>query len=304
MVATSRTSIRGVSPEKSISLENHNLLDSVMESLSSIREMSHSTFHVMSEFIQMQKMHSIEYFARGLAHDLNSGLTVLQSQIYLLEKSVNDPELLGRVGMIRKVSENLEGLVNRLTIIGPEELPEDLAHRDLSVEAKLSMDAMVSSLLPGIRLHFSALSKPLPVLLCLGDVWRVLSNLVKNAQEAMPEGGDLLVGVKRVEVDREYCRRHGNARRGAYAMLSVSDHGEGIAPELQSRIFDPMFTTKEGDGDSGKKEERGWGLAIVYSLVSQRGGWIDVQSKEGQGTTFEVFFPISGENLNMEQKDG
>ena len=294
----SRTSIRGIyrkSPEAilpSVSGKNLSVLDSVMESLSSIRDMSTSTYHIMSEFVQMQKMSSIENLAKGLSHDLNSGLMVLQAVIFQLERKELDPEISRRVAHMRKVAENLEGLVKRLKIIGPEELPSDLALRDFSIETKLSMDAMASSINHNIRLHFSTPSTPLPVLLCQGDIWRLLTNLLNNAQDAMPDGGDLLVGVKRINVDSDYCLRHGNARVGTFAMLYVCDHGKGMAPELQDRIFDPMFTTKEIGKEKG---EYGWGLSIVYALVHQRGGWIDVQSTLGEGTTFEVFLPVTSE---------
>ncbi|MEA1867334.1 MAG: ATP-binding protein, partial [Thermodesulfobacteriota bacterium] len=115
------------------------------------------------------------------------------------------------------------------------------------------------------------------------------SNLAVNVQEAMTEGGDLLVGTFKRTVDSSYCRRHGNAYPGTFAVLSVCDYGPGIPKDVLDRIFDPLFSTKEMNG---KNRKRGWGLAIVFALIRRRGGWIDVTSVLGEGSTFEVFLPL------------
>jgi signal transduction histidine kinase len=91
-------------------------------------------------------------------------------------------------------------------------------------------------------------------------------------------------------VDTAYCQNHGNAYPGYFAVLSVKDEGVGIAPDALPRIFDPLFSTKSPCPDGQK---RGWGLAIVYTLVRRRGGWIDVESRPEKGTRFEVFIPVS-----------
>lgn len=297
----SRTAIRGrvrhdfrIKSGPETCLEGVPVLNSVRDSLCNIKQLVDSTHHAMSEFIQMQKMASMEYLARGLAHDINSGLIILETEICMIEKTISQPEVAERITNIRKVTENLESLIQRLNMIGPEEVPTDLAHRDFSLEIKQVTDAMASSLKHNIHLHFLAYEFPLPVLLCQGDAWRILSNLMNNAQEAMPKGGDLLVGTYHREIGSDYCRKHGNARRGTFAMLSVCDHGAGMSPEMIDRIFDPLFSTKKGGMQHEGKH--GWGLAIVYSLVRRRGGWIDVTSAMGDGTTFEVFLPLSTEN--------
>ncbi|WP_456431677.1 ATP-binding protein [Thermosulfuriphilus sp.] len=87
------------------------------------------------------------------------------------------------------------------------------------------------------------------------------------------------------KVDRHYCREHGNAREGRFAVIRIKDQGKGIRPQDLSRIFDPYFSRNKG-------KDRGLGLAITYSLVRKRGGWIDVQSLWGKGSTFEIFLPL------------
>jgi signal transduction histidine kinase len=234
-------------------------------------------------------MASMEHLASGLCHDLNNGLLTIAATIYLLEKEFPQPDIQQKVLAVRKVLDNMEGLVNHLQALGPDEITVELAYRDLSIEVKLVLDALKSSFAENINLHFTPCGKPLPVLLSQGDIWRILSNLAVNAQEAMAEGGDLLVGIFKRIVDSSYCRQHGNAYPGTFAVLSVCDHGSGIPKDMLNRIFDPLFSTKEA---SGKSRKRGWGLAIIFALIRRRGGWIDVTSIPGKGSTFEVFLPL------------
>ena len=265
------------------------VLAGVRDSLSVIRDLLDSTDHAVAEFIQIQKMASMEHLAKGLCHDLNNGLMAIRATVYRLERQFPQPDIRQKVLAVRKVLDSMEGLVNHLQALGPDEITAELAHRDLSVEVKLVLDALRSSFNKNINPHFTPCGRPLPVLLSQGDIWRILSNLAVNAKEAMAEGGDLLVGTFTRIVDNYYCRQHGNAYPGAFAVLSVCDHGSGIPKDMLDRIFDPLFSTKE----SGEKsQKRGWGLAIIFALIRRRGGWIDVTSIPGEGSTFEVFLPL------------
>ncbi|PXF56410.1 MAG: hypothetical protein C4B58_13570 [Deltaproteobacteria bacterium] len=291
-----RSSIRGlVTQRRSIgnvpqfAVAGGTALAGVRDSLNTIRDLLDSTDHAVAEFIQIQKMGSMEHLAGGLCHDLNNGLITIAATIYRLEKEFPQPDIRQKVLAVRKVLDNMEGLVNRLQALGPDEITVELAHRDLSVEVKLVLDALRSSFNKNINLHFTACGNPLPVLLSQGDIWRILSNLAVNVQEAMTEGGDLLVGTCKRTVDSSYCRRHGNAYPGTFAVLSVCDYGPGIPKDVLDRIFDPLFSTKDVNG---KNRKRGWGLAIVFALIRRRGGWIDVTSVLGEGSTFEIFLPL------------
>lgn len=265
------------------------VLAGVRDSLSIIRDLLDSTDHAVAEFIQIQKMASMEHLAKGLCHDLNNGLLTIAATIYRLEKEFPQPDIRQKVLAVRKVLDNMEGLVNHLQALGPDEITVELVHRDLTVEVKLVLDALRSSFNENINLHFTPCGNPLPVLLSQGDIWRILSNLAVNAQEAMAEGGDLLVGTFKRIVDNYYCRQHGNAYPGTFAVLSVCDHGSGIPKDMLDRIFDPLFSTKEV---KGKSQKRGWGLAIIFALIRRRGGWIDVASVPGKKSTFEIFLPL------------
>src|SRR6266542_1933186 len=125
-----------------------------------------------------------------------------------------------------------------------------------------------------------------------GMMDQVVMNLVVNARDAMPKGGESTISTEPVAVDHEHAARNSEARVGSHACLSVSDTGSGIPPDVLPRIFEPFFTTKElGKGT-------GLGLATVYGIVKQHEGWIEVESQVGVGTVFKVFLPAVTQSAN------
>jgi two-component system cell cycle sensor histidine kinase/response regulator CckA len=121
-----------------------------------------------------------------------------------------------------------------------------------------------------------------------GAIEQILFNLATNSRDAMPNGGGFQVRLYRAWLDEEHRRAHGWGALGEYVVLAVSDCGCGMTPEVRARVFDPFFTTKEvGKGT-------GLGMAMIYGLVKQHNGYIDVESEPGQGTTVRLFFPAVG----------
>ena len=118
------------------------------------------------------------------------------------------------------------------------------------------------------------------------QVEQILMNLVTNARDAMPGGGDLTVKTDLVKFDSEYIKTHGYGKTGSYALISVVDTGQGMDEKTKTKIFEPFFTTKEvGKGT-------GLGLSIVYGIIQQHHGDVLVSSEPGKGTAFKIYFPL------------
>jgi CheY-like chemotaxis protein len=120
-----------------------------------------------------------------------------------------------------------------------------------------------------------------------GNIEQVVMNLSINARDAMPKGGKLFIKTENVTIDGEYCRQYNAGRPGRFVCLSISDTGTGMDKHTQEHIFEPFFTTK----DAGKGT--GLGLSVVFGIVQQHQGWVNVYSEPGHGATFKVYFPAS-----------
>lgn len=233
----------------------------------------------------LQKFESIGRLAGGIAHDFNNALGVILCWADLGRNAASaDSKIREQFDKISRQAQHAAGLTAQLLAF---------ARRQVLQPQVLSLNDMVSDI---NRLLGAALGEQIDFrVLCAPDlqsvrvdptqVEQVLINLCINARDAMPRGGRLVVETKNIEVGQEFRDRHSYGVPGRYVLLSISDTGTGMDKATLDHIFEPFFTTKEpGKGT-------GLGLATVYGIVKQHGGFINVYSEPGNGTTFRVYLP-------------
>jgi signal transduction histidine kinase len=232
-----------------------------------------------------QKMEAIRRLAGGIAHDFNNVLTVIKgySQLSLMDLGKENP-LRGSIEEIQRASERASNLTRQMLLLTRRQDTEmkvlDLNHILLTLEKMLHRIIgedveLITKLTEGLgRVRIDD-----------GQIEQVIMNLSLNARDSMPNGGKLLIETANVMLDQEHARNHFAVKPGPHVMLSVTDTGCGMTPEVKERIFEPFFTTKE------KGKGTGLGLSTVYGIVKQSEGNILVYSEPGRGTTFKIYLP-------------
>jgi two-component system cell cycle sensor histidine kinase/response regulator CckA len=240
---------------------------------------------------QSQKMEAIGQLAGGVAHDFNNLLSVITgySEI-LLEHLEDDAPMRKPAEEIKRAGQRAASLTRQLLAFSRRQVlePKVLSLNIVVSEVERMLRRLIgedvdlqTSLYPAI-----GLVKADP-----GQIEQVIVNLAVNARDAMPRGGKLLIETSDVELDEHYTRLHPPMLPGRFAVLTVTDTGTGMDAETQAHIFEPFFTTKEpGKGT-------GLGLATVYGVVHQSGGFVCVDSEPGQGAQFKVYLPLVQEAI-------
>ncbi len=233
--------------------------------------------------IRSQKMEAVGRLAGGIAHDMNNLLTPILGAVEMLTFEVgNHPKARSHLEMIRQVVEQARSLTRQLLIfsrrnlISPERLNlnhilerfQELFPRIMGEQIRWTMD-----LAPDLPDIYAGASQ----------IEQLVLNLLVNAREAMPDGGDVRITTRRFTVEPTDMNRIAEMEPGEYVVLEVSDTGKGMTPEVQEHIFEPFYTTKP-DGS-------GMGLATVYAIVRQLNGHIHVYSEVGEGTLFRIYIP-------------
>ncbi len=236
---------------------------------------------------EAQKMEAVGNLAGGVAHDFNNILTGILGYAEILKMGPPSPEKVQKAAQV--IGEGAERAA-RLTeqLLGFARRGKHLNVRvDLNSVIRKVMDIIGRTVHTEIQIRddFQAAGGAS----VLGDpaqIHQVILNLAFNAVEAMPDGGTLTFGTQRVRLDGEQGRAHGGIAPGAYLRVTVAASGHGIPPEVRERIFEPFFTTKE------RGKGTGMGLAMVYGIVKNHGGSIDLESAPGRGTTFSLTLPL------------
>lgn len=235
---------------------------------------------------QAARMESIGRLAGGVAHDFNNMLSVILGYTELsLKNAGEDGALTQYLHEIMKAAEHSRDVTSQLLAF---------ARRDPAfprpIDLNLSVDETINTieLLMGedTRVLFRPGADLWKTSIDPSQVGRILVNLAVNARDAMPRGGDLCIETMNALIDEEFCRNHPDSYPGSFVKLTVGDTGTGMDTSTLSHIFEPFFTTKEvGKGT-------GLGLATVYGIVTQNKGFISVRSEPGQGTSFDLYFPL------------
>lgn len=233
-----------------------------------------------------QKLEAIGQLTAGIAHDFNNILTTIIANADLALDAVppEESELRSDIGEISGAARRAAEMIKKLMAFGRR---EHLDMEPLDLGKLLGETAsMLRRVLPeNIRIEVATDGGDSLIQGNRGAIEQILLNLAGNARDAMSKGGEFRLAIGRFSIDAEYRRTHGWGKPGPYILLAVSDTGTGMDARTRSRIFEPFFTTK------GIGHGTGLGLAMVYGLVKQHGGFIDVYSEVGLGTTFNMYFP-------------
>jgi len=236
---------------------------------------------VEKQLHQMEKFESLGKLAGGIAHDFNNllGVIIGYSELLLDSAAFNDHSR-GQITEIKKAADRAATLTRQLLAFSRKQVLEP---RVIDVNALVSDMSRMFQRVIGEDIRLTTVPAPDlgPVLADPAQIEQVLMNLVVNARDAMPKGGQLTIETSNIELDESYVATHPGARPGPCVLLAVSDTGTGMDAATQRKVFEPFFTTKENG--------TGLGLSTVYGIVKQSGGSIWVYSELGKGTTFKVY---------------
>ncbi len=241
---------------------------------------------IEQQLLHAQKMEAVGQLAGGIAHDFNNILTVILgfANILQMDMSKDDPLQINIVPIVKaakKASDLTRALLafSRKQIINPK--PVNINQIITGVEELLSR--IIGE---DIKLSVILADKDLIIMADANQIEQVLMNLFANARDAMPEGGKLTISTGFMKIDDKFMAAHAYGSDGLYALISVEDTGHGIDRGTKERIFEPFFTTKEvGKGT-------GLGLAMVYGIIEQHEGYVNVYSEPGKGTAFKIYLPL------------
>ena len=258
----------------------------VIIDITDLKQAEEAKRRLEAQLFQTQKMEAVGQLAGGIAHEFNNILTAILGYSHFLQKKMvaNDP-LYSYVGNIMTSGERAAHLIRDLLAFSRKQKiePKFINLNEIMGKAESLLSMMIRE---DTELAVSACNVPIYVMADTVLMKQVLVNLAANARDAMPQGGLLSISTDLVEMDQEFLHAHGSAKPGVYGVISVCDAGTGMDPDTKQRIFEPFFTTKEvGKGT-------GLGLSMVYGIINQHHGYINVKTEIGRGTTFSIYLPV------------
>ena len=263
-------------------------VDGTMRAIVTVMEDVTQKNQIEAQFRQAQKMEAIGTLTGGMAHDFNNLLGVIIGNLDILrDMRPNDAELTELSGEALEAALRGADLTRRLLAFARRQ-PLQSRRIDLNVLINGTVKLIGRLLGDHIEIVLSLARNVCPVLADPGQLESALTNLATNARDAMPKGGKLIISTSGRTLDADYVLANPGVAQGDYAMITVTDTGTGMSPEIRNRIFEPFFSTKEERGT-------GLGLSMVFGFMKQSGGHISVYSEPGVGTTFRLFLPCTRE---------
>jgi signal transduction histidine kinase/CheY-like chemotaxis protein len=251
-----------------------------------------------AQLLQSQKMEAIGQLAGGVAHDFNNILAAITGFGFLLNLQLegNDKgtqyvsEILHATDRAAVLTQSLLAF-SRKQHINPQPM-------DLNATIQKTEQILARTIGEDIHLSLQLTEENTSVCADSNQITQILINLAANARDAMPKGGALTIRTARTFIDEAFMKIHGYGSSGEYVVMTVEDSGMGMDAATRKRVFEPFFTTKEvGKGT-------GLGLSMVYGIVKQHNGFIDVYSEEGTGTTFKVYLPALETRAEAQESNG
>jgi signal transduction histidine kinase len=262
------------------------LISSVGDELARRRKAEESALQAERQLRQAQKMEAVGQLAGGVAHDFNNLLTVIAGYSGIARNRIGAGPGAKEIAEIDHATERATQLTRQLLAFSRQQVLEptvldvnEVIEAVMPMLARLIGEAIEIGVVAGDELPYVFADR--------GQLEQVIVNLVVNARDAMPGGGTITIDTRSVRLDTRYAAEHAGVEAGRYACLSVTDTGSGMDSETQSRIFESFFTTK---GDVGGT---GLGLATVHGIARQSGGYVELYSEPGLGTSFKVYIPAT-----------
>jgi signal transduction histidine kinase len=275
--------VKGTDELSRLSLAVNSMCDQLNEQQQTIRAESAERIAALEQLRHADRLKTVGRLAAGIAHELGTPLNVIAGRAALIAGRRLDPsEVLASASTIKAEADRITGIVQQLLVFARRRTPQrnqiDLRHVVADTVHLLQPLADKSQ----IQLCVAGDGQPREAWIDAGRIQQVLTNLVMNAVQSMPNGGEIVI---RLDTRRDCPPDQPLEEPQEVQAVSVEDQGTGIAADELQQVFEPFFTTKEvGEGT-------GLGLSIAYGIVQEHGGWIDAASEPGRGSTFTIYLP-------------